>query len=331
MKYLLLLFCLCSFQMKERIESAKSGDFAVIEANKMVTLLAIRSATPQTVVLEEISLPSQTAKKIGSWPEWVKAKAPGHTSWSMIEIDLETGAVLECYSFSRSTWVQLTQKENLFATLIHLSLKTVEGDKVKRIGPPPLHGELDVRKIWSPPLIFEGKMIENARFEPFAATWPEDGSELSKREVTLYFDRENRFPLPFWIQIETSHLTAAFRTIDSGRNLPVVYRNLPRRIPQFIGLPKETEKGFRLSCKSPKYYKEFELFAVDVTTSKKQIFPISHSLLRGEEERISIDLDREELQRVLEPEHRYTWLLVPTGHSESYTESVRPFVWATKP
>jgi hypothetical protein len=187
--------------------------------------------------------------------------------------------------------------------------------------------EPDVRKVWTPPLIYEGQKLENARFDVFETLWPEDGTELSNKVVALYFDKEKRFPLPFWIQVETSHATAALRTIDSGKNLPSIHRTIPRRVPEFVGLPLKTEKGLRLSLKSPKYYREFELFAVDVTTREKQIYPITHSLIQGEEEWLTVEIDRDELQQTLQSDHRYTWLLVPLGHTESYTQSLKPFVW----
>ncbi|HSX10728.1 MAG TPA: hypothetical protein VLF94_03305 [Chlamydiales bacterium] len=316
------------FRLKERLEKAKNGDYIVAEAGKMITLLAVRSSTPNTLILEEISAPVNNLKKRpASWGEWVKAKAPGHTSWSMIEIDLQTGQVLECYSFSRSAWVQVSQNESLIATLLQLPMKAIAEDKRKRIGPPPLDGQSDFRKLWNPPLIFEGKKVEVGNFDVYETTWPKDGSELANQLVSLYFDKEKRFPLPFWVQVDTAHATAAMRTIDSGKNLPSVHRSLPRRVPEFVGSPQKTENGLRLSLKSPKYYRQFELFAIDVTTKEKQICPITHSLIQGDEELITIEIDREDLKETLEPDHRYTWLLVPVGHSESYTETRKPFLW----
>ncbi len=319
------------FRLKERVEKGKVGDYVVTEANKMVTLLAIRSISPQTVLLEEISAPLQNLKnRPASWAEWVKKKAPGHTSWSMMEIDLQSGQLIECYSFSRSAWLQLSPKENLFATLLHLPMRSVPLENRRKIGPPPITGEPDFRKIWTPPLVCEGKKIQNADFDVYQTIWPEDGTELSGQQVCLYFDQQKQCPLPFWIQVETSHATAALRTIDWGRNLPVVHKTIPRRVPEFVGLPIKTEKSLKLNLKSPKYYQQFELYAIDVTTRQKQILPIAHTLLDGDGEWKTVEIDLEELNQTLEPEHCYTWLLVPVGHSESYTETAKPFSWAAQ-
>ncbi len=316
------------FQLKDRIEKAKTGDYIVTEANKMITVLGLRAINSSTLTLEEISAPLENLKtRPNSWAEWVKNKAPGHTSWSMIEIDLKTGQLLECYSFSRSAWVHLSEKESLFATLLQVPLKPVPLDRRRKIGPSPMNGEMDVRKEWNPPLVFEGKKRENAHFDVYETIWPLDGTELAGQEISLYFDREKEFPLPFWIQVQTSHATAALRTVDSGKNLPLIYRSIPRRVPEFIGLPLKTERSLRLNLKTPKYYRQFELYAIDVTTKEKQIFPITHSILDGEGEWKTVEIDFEELNQILEKNHKYTWLLVPTGHSESYTETTKPFIW----
>ncbi len=338
MKQFLLFFLLLNiagiaapFRLKERIEKAHEGDFLVTEAGKMITLMCVRKASPSSILLEEISAPSQYLKKRPpSWPEWVKSGAPGHTSWSMIEIDPQTGQMIECFSFSRSAWIQLSEKESLIATLLYLPMKKVALDQMRKIGPAPLQGEPDFRKVWSPPLIYEGKKIETLLFDVFETVWPEDGSEISGKPVSVYFDQENKLPLPFWIQVETSHAIAALRTIDSGKNLPVVHRNIPRRVPEFVGLPRKTENALLLNLKSPKYYKTFELYAIDVTTKEKQIFPITHSLIEGQDEWKTISIDLEELNQMLKSDHRYTWLLVPVGHSESYTESAKPFLWTSE-
>ena len=316
------------FPFLHRLEKAKSGDYIVLEANNTITLLAIRSVNSRTLVLEEITAPSQSLKnRPASWSAWVKNNAPGHTSWSMTEIDLRDKQVLECYSFSKSAWVTLSRQESLLATLLHLPLKPIRNDQRRKIGPPPRDGETDRRAPWNPPLIFNGQKLESALFEVFEAAWPQDGSELAGKNVSLYFDSASRSPLPYWIQVETNHATASVRAIDSGKNLISPFRTLPRRIPEFVGSPQKTKNGIRLSIKSPKYYKEFELFAVDVTEREKQLYPVTHSLISGEGELLTIDVDSAELNQVLQPNRKYTWLVVPAGHSESYTESYKPFTW----
>ncbi len=330
------IFCfLCSFTLlsgaefrfKERLEKAKNGDFFVTQANKMITVAAFRSISPSTLLLEEISVPEQNLKPLpdspSAWADWIKAKAPGHTSWSMLEIDLQNGDVLECYSFSRSAWIHLTQQESLLSTLMQLPMKNVDSDNRRRIGQPPLPGEADRRKLWNPPLTSGGKKIENAQFDVYEAEWPKDGSELSGKTITLYFDSEKRYPLPFWIQVDTAHATAALRTIDSGKNLPAPFRSLPRRPPEFVGVPEKIPSGLRLALNCPKYYRSFELFAVDLSDGSKEI-PLSFSLIRQEGESLLFEIEKKQLEKALQPGHRYAWLAIPIGQSNACAESL-PF------
>jgi len=332
MKWILSFFLFAStcfagqFPLKERVEKAKSGDFVVFEANKTLTLLAIRSISEHSMILEEISAPT-LKNRPASWAEWVQSKAPGHTSWSMIEIDLQNKQVLECYSFSRGAWLSQSPQDSFLATLLHLPVTPIEKQNLKRIGAPPQDGA-DHRKIWNPPLFINGEKVENATFQAFEAVWPQDNSELAGKTISLYFDCEARSPLPCWIQIDTGNILASLRAIDSGHKLPPSsYRSMPRRVPEFLSAPVKSKQGLRFSIRSPKYYKSFELFAVDATNREKQIHLITHSITSAEGENLTLQVDMEELAQVLQPNHKYTWLIVPTGHNSSYTEFQKPFIW----
>lgn len=314
--------------LNQRLSKARPGDFFVAEADRMISVLAVRSVTDHSIILEEITAPSSALTPLpSSWKEWLKKRAPGHTSWSMLEIDLKEHQLLECYSFTRATWLHLSSHNSFIPTLLGLSLHPVPKEELKRIGPAPIDGEPDLRQIWKPPLIVHGKTLSDTQFSVYRAEWPQDNSQLSGNNVSLYFDQKGRTPFPVWIQIDTTHASASLRILDTGHNLPVLHRRLPRRVPEFVGIPKRTQKGMRLSVKSPKYYRSFDLFAVDVTTREKQILPITHSLVSGEGDVLEIEINREELHNILQPDHRYTWLIVPTGHSEFYSESPKAFLW----
>ena len=127
----------------------------------MITLLSIRSITPTSFILEEISVPSEQLKeRPSSWKQWVEARAPGHTSWSAIEIERKTGEILECYSFSHASWIPLSSRESLIATLLKVPLHPIPDTKRRKIGPPPQSGEIDTRKRWEPSTSFEGQKEE---------------------------------------------------------------------------------------------------------------------------------------------------------------------------
>lgn len=317
-----------AFSLKERLVGAENGDYLVVEVNQTIALLHICSSTPTTLLLEEIAAPKKNLKRLpDSWTEWVKHRAPGHTSWSMLEIDLQKGEIVECYSFSQASWIPLSSKESLLVALLQSPLKPIEAEKRRRIGSPPPPGEADFRQIWQPPLTFEGEKIAKSQFDAFETSWPQDGSEWAGKTFLLYFDRDSLSPFPYWIEVETSHASFHLRALDGGKHLSSLFRSLPRRIPEFIAPPQKTRSGLRLSIKSPKYYRQFELFAVDVTEREKEILPLSHQLIPGKEELLSIEISKEELHQTLKSGHRYTWLLIPTGHSESYSATVKPFTW----
>ena len=112
--------------LQERLGKAKAGDYIVTESNKMISVLAIRSLTPKSLILEEIGVPAHAVNpRPASWPKWVHDLAPGHTSWSMLEIDYENHELIECYSFSRSAWVELSSQESFISTILALSLQPV--------------------------------------------------------------------------------------------------------------------------------------------------------------------------------------------------------------
>lgn len=315
-------------QLKKRLIKAQKGDYIVTEANKMITVLSVRAKTASSIVFEEITVPVQQVKqRPTSWAAWVKNKAPGHSSWAMIEIDLSSDQLLECYSFSRSAWLKASNQESLLTTLLHLPLRQLKESERKKIGPAPVDGEVDRRQIWNPPLTVNGQKIEKVCFDAYEASWPHDNSELSGKTITLYFDENEGFPLPYWIQVDAALGGASLRVIDSGSHLPSPYHKLPRRVPEFVGSPRSTEKGLQISLKSPKYYKTFELFAIDITTKEKQIVPIHHFSLESKEEIVHLEIPHMELSETLQAGHRYTWLLVPTGFSEYYTESKKTFYW----
>jgi hypothetical protein len=321
-------FLECSSVLQDRLKNAKPGDFIVTEANKMISVLAIRAITSRTLILEEITAPAQAIAPLpASWAEWVRHRAPGHTSWSMLEIDFENNQLIECYSFSRSAWVQLSTQQSFISTILGLSLSPVPQSEQRRIGPEPMNGEADTRKIWQPPLIQNGIHLPGAEFEVYRATWPKDGSDLAGNSVFLYFDQAKLSPFPVWIQMTTAHAAASIRMIDFGTLLPAHYRTLPRRVPELIDIVQKTPAGLSLSIKSPTYYRNFELFAVDVTSTDKEIIPISHTLVCGDGEILHMEIDKSELKNTLQPNHRYTWLIVPIGHCEYYTESIKPFLW----
>ena len=220
--------------LQDRLVRARVGDFIVTEQDKHYSLLFVRSLTQESIVLEEVSI-SQAKLNLKQidWQGWLKQKAPGHTSWTLLEIDCKTGALIECFSYSKMGWLVLDEQEQFLTRLLTLPLSPVPKTARKKIGPPPSGGELDRRSIWNPPLVVEGKKRAKPSFEVWQTKWPADGTLLSLCTLQLYFSAENpAFPFPYWLEVQSPHYTFKMRTIDSGHGLTSPYKGeIPRRTP----------------------------------------------------------------------------------------------------
>jgi hypothetical protein len=206
---------------RQKFAKAQEGDFVVTAQASHYSLLFIRSLKEHTLSLEEISIPSNQIdlKKI-DWKKWVAAKAPGHTSWTLYEIDRITGKLVTCFSFSRNGWLHLDNSEQFLARLLTLPLTPVPLSERKRIGPQPSTGEEDRRAFWTPPLTINGKKISKPSFDVLKAKWPADGSRLSLCQFEFYFSKEEpTFPFPYWLEVHSPHYAFKMRTIDSGYEL----------------------------------------------------------------------------------------------------------------
>jgi len=186
-----------SLSLKEKFAAGKPGDFVVTAQQSNYSLLSVRAVTPEVILFEEISIPAtQIDLKNNDWKKWVAQKAPGHTSWTLHEIDRETGALIECFSYSKNGWIHLNQAEQFLTRLFRLPLTPIPASERKKIGPKPGAGELDHRAPWNPPLVIEGKKVPNPTFEALKGRWPDDGTLLSLCFLELYFS-QTPVPLPF--------------------------------------------------------------------------------------------------------------------------------------
>lgn len=220
--FLLFISSVQALTFKEKFAQAAVGDYIAAEANKTISLFYIRSLTPTTATLEEVT----TTKAPKVWQEWLDEGAPGNTSWVAYTLDLERNKIKDCYSFSQKSW--LTIEDSLFLRLLSLPLSKVQDSQRKRIGNAPNPGETDRRSVWNPPVIMNGKKIEKASIEAFSTKWPDDGSQLAHCDITLYFSSSQ--PFPSWIEIKSPHYAQNIRTIDSGSNIQSPHAFIPTRL-----------------------------------------------------------------------------------------------------
>lgn len=228
MNYFILVFLiLFSFCLKEKIPQAKLGDYIVTESQKNYSLLFIRNIESDILHLEEISIPTNQIKTFkNKWQEWMQKGAPGHTAWVVYSIDLKQNKLISCYSFDRRNLVTL--EDSFLTQLLSLPLVRQPQNERKKIGPPPLSGELDRRASWAPPIVWEGKKLEKPSVDVQITEWPDDGSQLAKCHIELYFDTTRpQFLFPCWIEIKSPHYTHHFKVADSGSGIKSPLTFLP--------------------------------------------------------------------------------------------------------
>lgn len=313
-----------------KFQEARSGDYIVTAHDNTYSLLRLRSVTNAILTLEEVSIPSsQLDAKSIDWKNWLSQKAPGHTAWTLYEIDLKRGEVLECFSCSKNGWILLESQEQFFAKLLTLPFTVLADAQKKKIGPPPAAGETDHRKTWSPPLILEGKKINRPLFDVLRSRWPDDNTQLSSCAIDLYFDAEHpQFPFPYWIEVKSPHYALKIQTIASGHDLPSpLVLDMPRRPPEIIGVTQKTSKSWSLPLRVPLYHDALHLFAIDLTTPSRTTLAIPHRLERQSKEEAMLKIEISELKNVLTPEHRYQWAIQSDKTPTVYVHSDEIFLW----
>ncbi len=319
------------FALKEKYQKGHPGDFIVTEQDHTYSLLFIRENTADRLLLEEIAVPeSQIDLNAIDWSQWVKAKAPGHTSWTLYEIDTLSGNLIEAFSYSKRGWLFLDQTQQFLSKLLCLPLSKLGNADRRKIGPQPTAHKEDLRAVWNPPLTFEGKKQPKPQFEVWKGIWPEDGTQMGKCIVELYFSKTNpAFPFPYWIEIKSPHYTFKMRSVDSGSGIISAYPgSIPHRPPQFAAPFQKIDGTYQLSINSPLYYQSFHLYGIDLTDPVRKTVPIPHQVKREpNSELIHLQISEESLAVRLKPGHRYQWVLIPEEDGKVYVESDEIVQW----
>lgn len=202
------------------LQRAEAGDYLVTTEGKHQTVLLVRGRSDGHLYLDEITCPQKGHGPI-SWKGWIEEGAPGASTWLCHVIDLKTGGVPSCYSFTQEAWVDTHGQNWFLSTLLSLPLSKLPNAARRRIGPTTPSSSEDVRRLWQPRLIFEGYPVRGATFSAWHCCWPNDGSELAGQWIVLYLPEGNGpFPtyLPYWIELNDPMHAAKLRTVDSGKN-----------------------------------------------------------------------------------------------------------------
>ena len=212
------MISLNALSLKDKISNGRAGDYIVTEQNHFCSLIRIQKIMAQKITIEEISFPERLLPN--NFEAWLKADAKGNTSWSVAEFDLSTNNLLSCFSYTKNTQLIPNREDSFLLTILDLKFSQIPDDERRKIGGAPQEGQ-DTRKIWTPPLYYEGKKELNTKFSAYKTTYPKDGSILSGKFIELFFtDLIDSFPFPHWGQVtDASEAGIKFRVIASGRNL----------------------------------------------------------------------------------------------------------------
>ncbi|MCX6987293.1 MAG: hypothetical protein NT065_03960 [Chlamydiae bacterium] len=317
-----------SLTLADKLQKSEPGDFIVTEQNKTYSLLCTVSVKDHRLILEEIAIPVSLLPSTASWKTWIADGAPGHTSWVMYEIDLQTYSLIQAYSFTRKAFIFLDESEHFLSRLIGLQLQKVSDIERKKIGPAPQSDEIDRRKIWHPTVKVNGKKTK-VECDAWKTVWPKDDTLLSRCDVRLYFEKgAASIELPLWIEASNGHYTHAIKTLDSGKGLRLGgNREIPKRAPRLTLIDK-MNNSIRFTIRSPSYYTQFQLYAFDIIKPYEKIGPFTHlQTYANEKETLFLDVANDKLSTHLKPGHRYKWIIIPIG-SEMFTiESEDFFQW----
>jgi hypothetical protein len=321
---------LSALTLKDKFINAQIGDYIVTEQSKNYSLLFVRSITENTIIFEEITAPvKEVASSKTNWHDWILARAPSHTSWISYEIDLNKNHLKESFSYTQNGWLYLQDSDYLLAKLLTLSLERVPETERKRIGPAPSSDESDTRALWNPSLVIEGKKIAKTRSEVWRGKWPDDETLLAGCSIHLYFDANRpNFPFPYWIEIQSSHYALKVRTIDSGTGLASPMPLLPHKTPVFLGIPQRQSEHLQFRLRTPSYYQNLNLYALDLSASNTELIPLPTSRKSlNEKGEMILEVDKKNLTEILIRGHSYRFIVIAEEDNEGYAETHQPFLW----
>lgn len=212
--------------LRENIVKAKPGDYIVTNQGKNYTVLLIREKVPHELIIEEITVPSCRfpGDEYNRWKNWIEEGAPGHTGWFMYQLNTDTGAMKQAFSFPKNSWFEIAAADNFLSGLLNLNFQYIPPQSRKHVGPRNTSGSIvrEQRRIWQPQMIVEGQIIPDVQFSAWKTYWPKDGSDLAGKLIEIYIPEDDeRYPsyFPYWLQISGIVGKAKIRIVDSGTGL----------------------------------------------------------------------------------------------------------------
>ncbi len=296
--FFLLFPLLCSgLSLKNYFERGLPGDFVIISQNQMYSALIIQDISEEQLVLQEINIAQNQTKENMDWTHWLNNKAPGHSSWTLYEIDLKNDQLVECFSLKKKAWINFQDSDLILVKFLSLLMH-------------------ENKNLWKP---FQ-------ELDTYQINWPKDDTVFSKKTLNIFMSDKSVFP--YWIQIDQDK-SLLFRAAAFGHLHRLQKYLIPRRPLQF-DLPMLLAKdGLRIKVKAPRYYKDFSLYALDVS-EQQELISFSYHIVQRDEHTLIIDIPYSQLNQQLQKQHKYLWIMTPIGYKDQAAEMQSPFMWNPK-
>ncbi len=252
-----LIFCLSSIfflsqsvqalTLKEKFQEATEGSYICFEHQNMLSCLIFHSIDGNHLYLYEISAPKESLIKNNSLKHLLLEKKFNATSTVLYAINLQSDSIETCFSFTRNSYISITDQSNFLPKLMNLELSILPDSKRKHITPKA--GNVSkVTSVWNPPKIFEGVIVKDRDFVVMKTSWQKDSSELSGKDICLYFDNTNgKFPFPYWIEIGDGALSIKLRAKDSGVFEKLPFKFFPKKPIEVAKIDKKDGLSIHLT------------------------------------------------------------------------------------
>jgi len=330
MKNLFILFLIImsqgfaqNFSFKDKLSSAKKGDFIVFELKKFYSALCVFERENDDIILEEITISKDKFDKNISFRNWLENGAKKNNSWTIYKIDIEKNKIKDAFSICKNSWIKLTTNESLITGLLNINLTKLQDNQRKKIGSLALFNEIDKRPLWNPPQIVDSKKILNSNFQVYRALWPNDGSEFATKFFDIYFS--DNFSFPYFIEIKNDHLSYMIKAVDSGSDLKSTINYFPRKKAEIEQIKKQQNYLF-IKLINAIHFKQFNLFAIDFSRKEKTIHTIDFEI-KMQNEHIFLQINLDYLNKIFEKNHKYKFVVTPKFHKNIFIESKDLFIW----
>ncbi len=263
-----------SSSLMEKFSKAEKGSYVAFENQSMVSCLVFHSMENDHLYLYEISMPSSQMSDNFDLKEWLSTKAKDSSSFVIYSINFKTHQIDECFSFTRRSYINISDQGSFLPKLLNLNLEIVPDNKRKTIALKA--GEIrEHPKFWNPPKIVDGEKIKKRDFEVFQTNWPTDDSELSNKPITMYFDKERAsFPFPYWIEIGQGHIVLKLRAKDSGQLETLPFGFFPTKPIEVTSVSKSS--GLEITLLEALKYDKFQILASTYHDGEHQTHLIEH-------------------------------------------------------